>query len=85
MTPLDVLSTTHAQVSINFENAHVLSVGILDMMEEEQTSVGLGIAALGLCLARLMSPAQMDPQDEAKFVADLMDWGGAYFADGGSN
>lgn len=82
---MQLLGDSHVQASIDFDEANQVSVALLESLEAQECEVGLGIAAAGLVLCRLMSPANMPPQAEAKFVADLMDWGGMYFATGGSN
>lgn len=64
---------------------HDLSLDLLQTLEEEGVTIGLGVAGLALSIGRLLSQAVLEEKDEVKFTQDLLEWASMYFVPGGVN
>lgn len=75
-----------ATVTVSFQEAHEVSVGLLKFFEENDIKVGPAVAALALTIARLIGgPKELPDQVEIDFIKSAVDWAGAFFAEGGMN
>lgn len=75
-----------ATVTVSFQEAHEVSVGLLRFFEENEIKVGPAMASLVLTLGRLIGgPKELPDEVEVDFIKSAIDWAGAYFAEGGSN
>jgi hypothetical protein len=79
------VSPIGVRVEFDMEEVHNLSVDLLGLLEDEKVTIALGMAALGLSIGRLASPAVLDQPTEIKFTQDLMEWLGMYFNEGTVN
>lgn len=78
---------TEPLVSVEFEIEEVqgVSLDLLGLLEDNKVTLGVGIAALGLALGIMLAQRPISQTDAAKFSADLVEWVGMYFAEGGTN
>lgn len=74
-----------ASVSVDLGEAQAVTLGLLQALDTNDVSVGLGIAGTALCLGKLLSPTAMDNEQSSKFLQDLLEWLGAYFTEGEVN
>jgi hypothetical protein len=74
-----------ASFTIDFDEVHNASVGILKRLEQANTPVSVGTTALILSVGRILSPEPMSDEEEAQFVQMAMEWMGIYFTEGTVN
>lgn len=73
------------EVSLDMREVHESSLDLLSCLEDSQTEVSVGLAALCLTLARLASPERMDLEGEILATQDLLQYIGMYFVEGTVN
>jgi hypothetical protein len=67
----------------NMEEAHDLSVDLLQFMDDEEIPTEHAIVALALTLGRLMSPVKpLSDDDAAKFIQTALEFSALFFANG---
>jgi hypothetical protein len=72
-------------VAFPLDEVYEASNGILDHLEDSQLPLGLGVFALVLTLGRVLAPVEMTPEEEQKFLTNVLDFIGANFASGRAN
>lgn len=82
---IDPLDHTRTQVTVDFGEAHNLSVAVLTKFRDQSVDGGTGAVALVLSAGRILSPEVLSDDDEINFVTAAMNWMGVYFAEGGLN
>lgn len=82
---IDALDHTTAKVTVDFGEAHNLSIDMLKKLQANQVDGGTGAVALVLSAGRVLSPELMEDDEEIQFIQAAMDWLGTYFAGGGMN
>lgn len=83
MKMTDTTSNPHyVAVTFAVEEVQSNALDLLSVLEENQVSVGMGIAASGMALGMLMSQNLLDDEKGADFVRDLVEWVGMYFTEG---
>lgn len=81
----DPVDANWANVELAYADVHKLSLELIDHMMNQDTEVPLGLVAVGMTLGRLFAPGVLQPEEESKFIQDILDWCGAYFAKGKVN
>lgn len=73
--------------SVTFDSEEVaeLSMDLLASLDDSGVELSLGTAALALSLGRIMAQRRLTTKEQLKFVQDLLEWSGMYFAEGGTN
>ena len=83
---IDALDHTTAKVTVDFGEAHNLSIDILKRFQGQSIDGGTGAVALVLSAGRILSPEVLSDDEEIDFVQAAMDWLGLYFSgQGGMN
>lgn len=67
---------TQSLYSASYEKVDSLATKVL--MALEDVKVGDAVMGTSLALARLISPDQLKPEVEIKFVQDILDWSSVY-------
>jgi hypothetical protein len=65
------------------EEVHSASCDLLQLLEEEEITHGLGIMALIMTLGRLVSPKVLSNEEETAFLQTMTEFVGLYFAEEG--
>lgn len=68
-----------AKVTVNLQEVHQSMVGLMEMFEENGTTMGVAATALAMAMGRLMGP-DMSEEEEIAFITAIMEWAGTYFA-----
>jgi hypothetical protein len=82
---LDALGPQTANITVDFGEAHNLSIGYLKELQAKSIDGGTGAVALVLTAGRILSPEVLSDDEELNFIQAAMDWLGMYFVDGGKN
>jgi hypothetical protein len=82
---IEALDQGAAKITVDFGEAHNLSIGVLKDFQAKSVNGGTGAVALVLSAGRILSPEVLSDDDEISFVQAAMDWLGMYFAEGGKN
>lgn len=67
------------------EDAHNLSVSLLEHLEEEDCEVGMGAIVCALSLGRLLSPNRLSMEEEINFIQSAIEFAATYFTSGVAN
>lgn len=74
-----------AVLSVDFDDANNLAIGIIRSMSEYDVTVAQGTAACALVLGHLLSPGDLNDDEAIKFVEFLLNNAGMYFSEGELN
>lgn len=85
MAPIGVLGPLTTSITVDYGEAHNLSIDVLKEFQGRDIDGGTGAVALVLSAGRILSPEVLSDDEEINFVQAAMEWMGLYFADGGKN
>ena len=72
-------------VQVNYPLADQLSFGLLHNLSQHDVSVGDGVAACALTIGRLLFDQEMNEDEEANFIATIIEFASLYKHEGKVN
>lgn len=82
---ITVVGPNLASVSMDYQEAHNISVGLLQFLEANDIQVGTALVGMAMTMGRLLSPKPLSDEDEVAFINGMLEWSGAFFTQGASN
>lgn len=82
---MEILNPNTVQITIDLDEAHATSVGLIGFMSEQNLPVSTAVAALIMSVGRLLAPTDLNEEDELKFTQATLDWVAAFFTEGMAN
>jgi hypothetical protein len=82
---IEALDPNTAKVTVDFGQAHNLSIGMLKELQAAGIDGGTAAVAVVLTAGRILSPEILEEDQEVTYIQAAMDWLGTYFASGGMN
>ncbi len=73
------------EVSYPLDYVYEHSNALIDYLESTTEDTALACFAMALTIGRILSPKEMTPQEEQRFVKDLLAFSGAALATGEAN
>jgi hypothetical protein len=77
--------TERELVTVNMEEVHKTSLDILELLEEDDVELKLGLVAIALTFGRVASPKVLTQEEEVKFLENILEYIGLYFVEGEPN
>ena len=79
-----MIDSSGTMTQASYTEVNTLAGVILHALSDHEASIGMGMLACLLTVARLLNPGvELSDEKEIKFIEDAMDWGGAYFVTSG--
>lgn len=73
------------QIEFDLNDAHQLSLEVLEGLEEAECDVGMGAIVMALSLGRLLSPKPLNQEEEVAFLNSVIEFAATYFTSGVAN
>ena len=83
--PLVVDPNQLTKLEFDMEEAHNLSLLLLETLEGEECEIGLGAIVMALTMGRLLSPKRLSVDEEIAFIQAMLELSATYFTTGEAN